>query len=92
MIMFLCKQKSINVSVITIPLARVKVNNNIIEKVEVVMCNKDIREYAEKHNVKLWQIANKLGINDGNLSRKLRFELAEEKKAEIYKIVDELSK
>lgn len=56
------------------------------------MCNKDIRDYAEKHNVKLWQIANKLGINDGNFSRKLRLELTEEKKAEIYKIIDELSK
>ena len=56
------------------------------------MCNKDIRDYAEKHNVKLWQIADKLGINDGNFSRKLRLELSEEKKAEIYKIIDELSK
>lgn len=56
------------------------------------MCNKDVREYAKKHNVKLWQIANKLCINDGNFSRKLRIELAEEKKAEIYKIIDELSK
>lgn len=56
------------------------------------MCNKDIRDYAEKNKVRLWQIANKLGINDGNFSRKLRVELTEEKKAEIYKIIDELSK
>lgn len=55
------------------------------------MCNKDIRIYAEKHNVRLWQIANKLGINDGNFSRKLRVELSEDKKAEIYKIIDELA-
>lgn len=53
--------------------------------------NKDIREYANKHNVKLWQIANKLHINDGNFSRKLRTELPEEKKAEIFKIIDELA-
>ncbi|HBV84862.1 MAG: hypothetical protein OSJ73_16315 [Lachnospiraceae bacterium] len=44
------------------------------------MCNKDIREYANKRNVRLWQIASKLGINDGNFSRKLRIELSEEKK------------
>ena len=56
------------------------------------MSNKDVREYAEKHNVRLWQIANALHINDGNFSRKLRIELTEEKKAEIYKIIDELSK
>ena len=55
------------------------------------MCNKDIREYAEKHNVKLWQIANSLHINDGNFSRKLRFELSEDKKQEIRKIIDELA-
>lgn len=55
------------------------------------MCNKDIREYAEKHNVKLWQIASELHINDGNFSRKLRTELNEEKKAEIKAIVDKLA-
>lgn len=54
------------------------------------MCNKDIREYAEKHNVRLWQIANALHINDGNFSRKLRTELTEDKKAEIKAIIDEL--
>ena len=55
------------------------------------MRNKDIREYAEKHNVRLWQIASKLGINDGNFSRKLRTELSEDKKAEIKAIIDELA-
>ena len=55
------------------------------------MCNKDIREYARKHNVKLWQIASKLHINDGNFSRKLRVELPKDKKAEICKIIDELA-
>lgn len=55
------------------------------------MCNQDIREYAKSHNVKLWQIANALNINDGNFSRKLRVELTEDKKEEIRKIIDELS-
>ncbi|MDO4943521.1 MAG: hypothetical protein Q4E73_11920 [Lachnospiraceae bacterium] len=55
------------------------------------MCNKDIREYAKKHNVRLWQIANALHINDGNFSRKLRVELAEDKKAEIRAIIDDLA-
>ena len=55
------------------------------------MCNKDIREYANKRNVRLWQIALKLGINDGNFSRKLRTELPEEKKTEIKAIIDELA-
>lgn len=55
------------------------------------MCNQDIREYANSHNVKLWQIANALNINDGNFSRKLRTELTEDKKQEIRKIIDELA-
>lgn len=55
------------------------------------MCNEDIREYANERNVRLWQIASKLGINDGNFSRKLRIELSEEKKAEIRVIIDELA-
>lgn len=55
------------------------------------MCNQDIREYAKSHNVKLWQIANALNINDGNFSRKLRVEVTEDKKEEIRKIIDELS-
>lgn len=55
------------------------------------MCNKDVREYASKRNVRLWQIASKLGINDGNFSRKLRVELAENKKEEIRAIIDELN-
>lgn len=56
-----------------------------------LMCNKDIREYARQKNVYLWQIALRLHINDGNLSRKLRTELSNEKKVEIFKIIDELS-
>ena len=55
------------------------------------MCNTDIKGYAKKKGVKLWQIAGRLGINDGNFSRKLRFELPEDKKAEIRAIIDELT-
>lgn len=55
------------------------------------MCNQDIREYAERHNVRLWQIANALHINDGNFSRKLRLELTQDKKEEIFKIIDDLA-
>ena len=54
------------------------------------MKNKDIREAAKAAGVKLWQIAEKLGINDGNFSRKLRFELSETEKAKILKIIEEL--
>ena len=52
--------------------------------------NNDIRKKAKENGVALWQIAEKIGINDGNFSRKLRHELPEETKAKIYRIIDEL--
>lgn len=57
----------------------------------ISMCNTDVREYAKAKNVRLWQVAMKLHINDGNLSRRLRVELPADKKAEIFKIIDGLA-
>ena len=54
------------------------------------MQNIDIREKAKSENVFLYEIANKLNINDGNLSRKLRFELSEEEKQKIFAIIKEI--
>lgn len=56
------------------------------------MKNKDIREEIKRAGLKLWQVAEKLGINDGNFSRLLRKELSAEKKAEIRAIIAELKK
>ena len=54
------------------------------------MKNIDIRTEAANAGVKLWQIAERLGINDGNFSRKLRQELSSEEKAKIRAIITEL--
>lgn len=54
------------------------------------IANLDVREKAKKSGVKLWQIAEAIGINDGNLSRKLRRELPEEEKKRIFSIIEEL--
>lgn len=54
------------------------------------MNNLDIRTEASNAGVKLWQIAEKLGINDGNFSRKLRKELTTEEKARIRAIIAEI--
>lgn len=56
------------------------------------MNNLDIREMAEKSNVKLWRIADYLGITDGNFSRKLRKELPEAEKQKILTAIDELAR
>lgn len=57
---------------------------------EVFFMNEDIRNYAKKKNVYLWMIANKLGMNDGNFSRKLRNELSPEMKEKVFKYIDEI--
>lgn len=56
------------------------------------MTNQEIRQTAKKSGVKLWQIADKLGINDGNFSRKLRHELTESERVNILNIIAELAK
>lgn len=56
------------------------------------MTNQEIRQTAKKSGVKLWQIADKLGINDGNFSRKLRHELTETERVNILNIIAELAK
>ena len=55
------------------------------------MANAKIREAAARAGVRLWQIAARLNINDGNFSRKLRVELPDEEQKRILKIIDELS-
>lgn len=56
------------------------------------MKNKEIREAATAAGVKIWQIADMLGIRDYNLSRKLRYELPEAEKKKILQIIEQLSK
>lgn len=55
------------------------------------MKNIDIREKAAARGVRLWQIADRIGINDGTFSRKLRKELPNEEKVKIALIIKELS-
>lgn len=56
------------------------------------MKNLEIRELADKKRVKLWEIAEKLGLADSNFSRKLRKELCQEEKTKIFTIINELAK
>ncbi|MDL2248631.1 hypothetical protein LJB89_02935 [Tyzzerella sp. OttesenSCG-928-J15] len=52
------------------------------------MKNKDIRTAASAANMPLWQVADKLGINDSQLSRKLRYELSDTEKQKILAIIN----
>lgn len=55
------------------------------------MANLDVRRTAAGAGIKLWQIADELGIADCSLSRKLRKELPKEEKERIFAIIERLS-
>lgn len=54
------------------------------------MNNLDVRKAIETSNFKYWQVANKLGMTDGNFSRMLRIELTDESKDRVLKAINEL--
>lgn len=56
------------------------------------MFNQDIRRMAAGNGVRLWQIAEALGMADCSLSRKLRKELPAEEKAKIFEVIEQLSR
>lgn len=56
------------------------------------VCNMDIRLFAMKNGVKLYQIAKKLHIHYVTLNNKLRNELTKEKKDEIFNIIEQIKK
>lgn len=56
------------------------------------MKNNDIRQEVQKANVKLWQIAEKLGVTDSTFSKMLRKELSAEQKEKIFTIIATLKK
>lgn len=54
--------------------------------------NMKIREEARNSGVRLWQIADALGIQESMFSKKLRKELGEEDQVKILSIIAELAK
>lgn len=52
--------------------------------------NTDIREAIKQAGVRYWQVAECLGINDGNFSRKLRRELTADEKERVFRAIERL--
>lgn len=52
------------------------------------MANEDIKNAAASAGVKLWEIAEDLGITDSSLSRKLRVELSEKNKKKCFDAIN----
>ena len=55
------------------------------------MANHDVRAAMDTAQLKYWQIAAELGVNDGNFSRKLRHELPPKEKQKIFDIIERLT-
>lgn len=55
------------------------------------VANKEIRDAAKEAGICLWQVAEKLGVSDGNFSRKLRRELPAVDREKVLSIIRELS-
>ena len=53
--------------------------------------NNDIRAYAKLKGVRLWMVAERMGISDNTFSRILRDELDAEEKAKILGLIDGLA-
>ena len=55
------------------------------------VANVEIRKAVKQAGVRLWQVAERVGVNDGNFSRKLRRELPTEERDKILEIINELA-
>ena len=53
----------------------------------VAVNNESIREEMQKNGVAQWQVADELGISEGTLSRKMRYELTPEDKRRVLKAI-----
>ena len=55
------------------------------------MANYEIRNEAKSRGVRLWEIAMRLGINDGNFSRRLRSEFSPADRERVLRIIGEIA-
>ncbi len=54
------------------------------------MVNEKIRTVAKKNKVRLWQIADRLGISEATITRKLRKEVPDSEKEKILLIISDI--
>lgn len=57
----------------------------------IMTANADIKSTAKEKHVCLWEIAEALNIADTTMSRKLRRELSDADKAEIFAIIERVA-
>lgn len=57
----------------------------------ITLANQEIRAAAKNTGVRLWQVAERIGITDATFSRKLRRELPEQERKHILGVIGELA-
>ena len=53
--------------------------------------NKQLRKEMQDKHIALWKVADKIGVAESTLCRRMRYELEESDKAEIKKAIEELT-
>lgn len=54
------------------------------------MTGAEVKEKILAAGLKIWQVAEKFGMNDGNFSRKLRKDFSQEDSEKVLSIIEEL--
>ena len=57
----------------------------------VTLANTEIREAAKRNGVRLWQVAEGIGISDAAVSRKLRRELSASERERVMTVIEKLA-
>lgn len=57
----------------------------------VTLANIEIREAAKRNGVRLWQVAEGIGIADATFSRKLRRELPASERERVMSVIEKLA-
>lgn len=55
------------------------------------LANTEIRDAAKRNGVRLWQVAEGIGITDATFSRKLRRELPADEREKVLNVIDKLA-
>lgn len=56
----------------------------------MLKANEDVRKAIKDANLKYYLVANAYGLSDSNFTKLLRFEISQDKKEKIFKIIDDL--
>ncbi len=57
------------------------------KSMEIKLANADIRSAAKQAGVRLWEIADKMGVSDPTITKRLRKELDASEKEKYYQLI-----